>query len=312
MKQKLKLEKLAPALSPDLIDWLDTGDMYDTSAEVKRVGWAEEIKTLHEGERAVERYISTRSVDRDREVLDPAGVILDAYKKNPVVLWAHDYSQPPIAKSEWVRRDEFGVKSKTVYAETPRAEEVWQLVKGGFLQTASVGFLPLARIFKGDPTWRDTVQKYNEKWQTDLEKDGAQCITTKWVLLEYSDVPVPANADALITAVAKGLVVSDDLKAAFGDIEWKAEEPEAEPEAPAEEEVKLGRIVRPFTPVAPEPREPGPVEEKSSEPEPPKPLVKLVRAAPSRIICPVRAAPKQSELIAQIAHEAVARLTGRL
>ena len=80
MKQKLKLEKLAPALSPDLIDWLDTGDMYDTSAEVKRVGWAEEIKTLHEGERAVERYISTRSVDRDMEVLDPAGVILDAYK----------------------------------------------------------------------------------------------------------------------------------------------------------------------------------------------------------------------------------------
>ena len=305
MKDKLKLEKLRSVLTPELIETLESEGLFDVSAEVKRAGFVDDTKALHEGERAVERYISTRSVDRDAEVLDPAGCIVDAYLKNPVVLWAHDYSQPPIAKAEWVKRDEHGVRSKTVYAETPRAEEIWQLIKAGFLQTASVGYMPVKRCWKGDGDWVATVNKYNTKWGCDLEADGAQVITTKWVLLEYSDVPVPANADALITAVAKGLVVSDDIKAAM-HLEEKSEDPEPEPEP----EVKLGRIVRPYTPPVPEP-EPEP-EVKEPEAEPVKPLVTLVKSAPRRVIFPVRNAPTQAELISEVAREAVARLTGRL
>jgi len=210
----LRLERLKQVLPAETREALEAEGLFDATEPVyvKRLAVVAEIKGLQEGERAVERYISTRDVDRDMEVLDPAGAILDQFKLAPQVLWAHDYSLPPIGKAEWVRVDDYGLRSKTVYAETARAEEVWQLIKGGFLATASVGFIPVKRVWKGDADWAGIVQKYNAKWETDLEKAGAQAITTKWLLLEYSDVPVPANPNALITAVAKGEVsITEDL-----------------------------------------------------------------------------------------------------
>jgi phage head maturation protease len=216
MKQKLKLDKLKnclPALTAEALGKLESEGFFDASGElvVKRRSALSQMETLEEGERAVIRYISTRDVDRDHEVLDPAGAMLDQFLLAPQVLWAHDYSLPPIAKAEWVKADSTGLKSKTVYAETDRAEEVWQLIKGGFLATASVGFIPMARVWKGTPEWTPVADKLNQKWDTDLEKAGAEVITTKWMLLEYSDVPVPANPHALITAIAKGLALSDEM-----------------------------------------------------------------------------------------------------
>jgi phage head maturation protease len=194
-------------------------DYYGASedAQVKRIAGVYELKSVEESERAVERYISTRDVDRDREILDPDGAILDEYMLSPVVLWAHDYTQPPIGRAEWVKSDGYGLLSRTVYATTPRADEVWQLIRSGFLRTASVGFLPVKRVFRNDPEWAATVAAYSEKWGTDVEAAGAEVITTRWVLLEYSDVPVPANPYALVVAIAKGEVgISNDMLDALG------------------------------------------------------------------------------------------------
>jgi hypothetical protein len=211
MKHKLKLDRLKTCLNPAMVSALESQGFFDGSAEVKRIATAGEIKSFSPGERACERYISTRGVDRDQEVLDPAGCILEPYLKNPVVMWAHDYSCPPIGKAEWVTADAYGLKSKTIYAETERADEVWQLVKGGFLQTASVGFVALQRIWQGDDGWSEAVAKYNQAWGVDLEAAGCRIITPKWVLLEYSDVPVPCNGEALTYAVAKSLNLSEAI-----------------------------------------------------------------------------------------------------
>ncbi len=44
------------------------------------------------GENQIEAIVATNSIDRHGEILEIDGVDLKQYKKNPVVLWAHDYS----------------------------------------------------------------------------------------------------------------------------------------------------------------------------------------------------------------------------
>jgi phage head maturation protease len=73
---------------------------------------------------------------------------------------------------------------------TERAEEVWQLFKGGFLNAFSVGFIPL----KGHRPTPDDIKK-----NPDLAE--ARFIYDEWELLEFSPVTVPANPEALSQAI---------------------------------------------------------------------------------------------------------------
>lgn len=245
MKTKLKLDSLMPVLSDSLRDSLkslesEIDGFNIESAEVERRSVSSDKNEIADGERAAIKYISTRDVDRMGEVMVPSGASLKEYNKNPIVLWAHDYSMPPIGKSEWVKADEYGLKAKTLYAKTDRAEEVWQLVKEGFVKTASIGFIRLEKTWKGQSGWDKLIEKYNGEWQTDLEKAGAWIITTKWALLEYSDVPVPMNPNALVTAVAKGMALSPQMLSLLGVQD--AAELIAEARKTAEESVKKKRL----------------------------------------------------------------------
>lgn len=166
---------------------------------------AEEIK-VDSDERTVTAIISTGSVDRDGEVLVPKGANLEPFLKNSVVLWAHDYSGPPIGKALWVTKIGGKIKAKVEFAETEFAEEIYQLYKGGFLKAFSVGLIvknrhsPTPEEIKKKPAWA-------EAWN----------IVDEWEMLEFSAVPVPANAEALATAVkTKGIELSDDTKDALG------------------------------------------------------------------------------------------------
>ena len=141
-------------------------------------------------ERTVTAVISTDIVDRDKEVLLPKGVDFEKYEKNPVVLWAHEYSATPIARSLWLKKGYKGITAKIKFALTDKAEEVYQLFKGGFLKAFSVGFLPT----KSHEPKPDEIKKRPE-WAE------ARRIIDEWELLEFSAVPVPANPDALAVAV---------------------------------------------------------------------------------------------------------------
>jgi phage head maturation protease len=108
---------------------------------------------------------------------------------------------PPIGKALWVKRGIKRITAKVKFATTERAEEVWQLFKGGFLNAFSVGFKPL----DGRRPTPDDI-----KANTNLA--NARFMFTKWELLEFSPVTVPANAEALALAVkSKSIKLSNEL-----------------------------------------------------------------------------------------------------
>lgn len=163
---------------------------------------------VDDDERTVTAVISTSAVDREKEVLLPKGADFEQYEKNPVVLWAHDYHSTPIGKALWIKSARKNITAKVRFAETDKAEEIYQLFKGHFLNAFSVGFLP-AEDGSHPPT-PDEVKK-NPEWAE------AKRIYDKWELLEFSAVPVPANPEALATAVkSKDISISRELQDELG------------------------------------------------------------------------------------------------
>jgi HK97 family phage prohead protease len=160
---------------------------------------------IDDEERTVTAVISTSAVDREREVLLPKGADFEQYLKNPVVLWAHDYRDTPIGKAVWIKTHPKTtpkeIRAQVKFAETEKAEEVYQLFKGKFLNAFSVGFLPAEN--GSHPPTPEEVKKHPE-WAE------ASRIYDNWELLEFSAVPVPANPEALATAVkSKGIKLSE-------------------------------------------------------------------------------------------------------
>jgi len=155
------------------------------------------IKDINIADRTLTALVSTDAQDRMDDVLEPKGADLKNFKKNPVVLWAHDYSAPPIAKALWIKKSGDGLLSKMKFASTEFAQEIFDLYKDGFLNAFSVGFIPK----ESEPV--------DIKNETDVF-GGKRFV--KWELLEYSAVPVPANPEALALAVSKGIISEDQKK----------------------------------------------------------------------------------------------------
>lgn len=131
--------------------------------------------------------ISTGAVDRDNDTLAVDGWDVQDYLKNPVLLWAHDAHMPPIGKALAVVKRGSALHATFEFAPGdvyPLAEQVYQLLKGGFLRATSVGFLP-------------------QEWTYDEQRGGFNF--KKQALLEVSVVPVPSNPQALLEAKGAGL-----------------------------------------------------------------------------------------------------------
>lgn len=93
--------------------------------------------------------INTAGLDRQRDRVLPIGVDANAYLNNPIVQWGHNYSDPWATVGKTTRID-VSDKALTVDFELrPAANEqdpqniVKLLWEGGWIRTASIGFLPL-------------------------------------------------------------------------------------------------------------------------------------------------------------------------
>jgi HK97 family phage prohead protease len=131
------------------------------------------VKQIHDDGKITAAVASTDTRDRDGEVIKAEGWELDTFRKQPRLLWSHSPQELPIG-----RVDNIGVVGgkllfDAVFAikENPFAKKVFDLMKGGFLNTFSVGFLP----------------KDNETQE----------------LLEISVVNIPANPEAMSTLAFK-------------------------------------------------------------------------------------------------------------
>jgi hypothetical protein len=142
------------------------------------------------GEGQIRIRITTGSRDRDRDTIAAAGWEIGNYLKNPVVLWAHLYRELPIARDAGLTIDANGIVGTPVFTaqdENPFGYMCGRLVRGKFLNAASIGMLPM--------TWT-----YNEA------ERGVDFQTQE--LLEWSLVPVPANPEALVVARSKGIDIA--------------------------------------------------------------------------------------------------------
>ena len=203
-------EETAPGIRDRLKDYAE-----DIAAcEIRRKARSS-TPTVEAGERATVQVISTRDVDRDGEIMVPGGALLDEYKANPVVMWAHDYSMPPIARTTELRVEPDKITAKAVYSETPFADDIYRLKQEGIQTAVSVGFLTLQSVLNGGPGWKETTDRLSDEWGVKPKAfSEVNAIHTKWLMLEYSDVPIPANPNAV--TIATSLNLSDETLERLG------------------------------------------------------------------------------------------------
>ena len=157
--------------------------------------------------RTVSAIISTTSVDRDGEVMISSGMDAKHFNKNPVVLFVHDHHSLPIGRAEKLKKERDQVTASVRFADRPDThpetaewlpDTILHLFKEKVMSAFSIGF----RILDA----REATEKDKSKFGGDVWR-----IISKWELLEFSVVPVPANQDALATAIGKGLATGGEV-----------------------------------------------------------------------------------------------------
>lgn len=138
------------------------------------------LKGIDVKTRRLRAIVSRATKDRHGDTINPEGWQVDNYRdKNPVLLWAHQYSTAPIGKAVYLNvADDGDMTAEFEFADTEFAKEKFYLYEKGYLNSFSVGF----RILK----WGTRVTEGDPKGYTFDEQE----------LVEVSAVPVPAHPDA--------------------------------------------------------------------------------------------------------------------
>ena len=161
--------------------------------------WNEAGPSAHDGqEQPMAFVLSTDEIDRHGDVIAADGWKLEAYRGNPVFLWAHDYARPVIGRAVETWTEPHRLLAQVEFAPTRFAQEVAMLYQAGYQRGVSVGFKPL---------------RYEERRH---EKTGA-FLGIRFLeqeLLEVSAVPVPANRSALRRALSEAPRVGEYLRRA--------------------------------------------------------------------------------------------------
>ncbi len=165
-----------------------------------------EVREINEEDRSFLAVGSTEAIDRHGEQVMQDGWDLDNFKQNPVLPWAHDYYNPPMAKATEIGFVEEDGKKKMVFrAKFPSIAELssdpskpsdWALFvdslyngyKNGYLRAWSVGFI--------SKSMQGIKHTMNE-------------------LLEISGVTIPSNPEALTLAYKEGKIDKSHIEASI-------------------------------------------------------------------------------------------------
>ena len=166
-----------------------------------------DLKEFDDESRSFTAIGSAGNPDRVEDIVDQKGWVLDNFLKNPVGMWAHDYSQLPIFR---VTDLEIKPRAKKMlfranFDDFEFANTVFNSYKKGFMKGFSVGFLPLV------------YEQRSKEEMTDEEKQRAGwwggMHFQKQELLEISSAPIPMHPEAL--ADFKSMGISTEL--GYGD-----------------------------------------------------------------------------------------------
>lgn len=157
--------------------------------------------------------ISDETKDRYDTIIRQSGWDLEAYVRNPVVLWMHNSWGLPIARSSKPELVDGALYAEPDFSEArksnPLAGSVEDMIRAGLLNAASVG-------------WR------TKKWSYDEETE--QLYFDEMELYEYSIVTVPGNPNALVEGRSLGIDVEpllsqaeETMRAARGAGRWVLE-----------------------------------------------------------------------------------------
>jgi hypothetical protein len=201
--------------------------------QVVRSAYVDIVDRQTMGENLYRVTIAANEKARQSPELDFGGLSTENYSRNPVVMWAHDMvgRSPsgglPIGRTLNLSRPADG----TVVAEfeflgddlfAARVRNAWDR---GFLQAASIFWLPVESAPGQDGGWRDTRSE----------------------LLEWSLVAVPADPDALKEShrrmVAQWALGSDELAVMPGPLEGEGDVELRELAEVREAVVSLGAVL---------------------------------------------------------------------
>lgn len=156
--------------------------------------------------------ISDTSTDMDQDCVYSKGCDVRTIMKNPVVLWSHQMSSPPVGKIVGLLISDNKIEAKIKMADTAQGKELWTLIKEGYLKTNSIGFIISKAVIRGQKEFNEFIAK------SGLAIDNAcNRIITEFTLIENSLCSIPSNGNALIQAVStKSINVSDKLSKDLG------------------------------------------------------------------------------------------------
>ena len=159
----------------------------------------------------VEIVASTSNLVRDDAIIPMAAWDITDFLKNPVILFAHNSFEPPIAQSvsTELRRGPGEMRQFWLFNDlTQLSREVHALFETGAMRAASVGFM--IRSF----------HRPDEKELAKLRKKFPRVGEFTWVidlaeLLETSAVPVPADPGAI---AIEGRSLEEDLQQVYAEM----------------------------------------------------------------------------------------------
>ncbi|HET6415727.1 MAG TPA: HK97 family phage prohead protease [Polyangiales bacterium] len=173
---------------------------------VMRAAVEQIVKAKNPTTRELLHLITTANPDRAGDVVEAGGAQVDSFMRNPVVMADHDYSfEKIIGRAMSLEVRDGGIYARTQFRSTPLGEAAYNLAAEG-IGGWSIGFRPI---------------EYDNIKGEDGRTRGYRF--KKWELLEYSIVAIPMNADAVSSAIQRGLVGSDIANVFFRMI--KAEAP---------------------------------------------------------------------------------------
>jgi HK97 family phage prohead protease len=141
---------------------------------------------LKEGE--IEVIVSNSGTDRHGESIQVEGIDLKQVKRNPVVLWTHDYLNLPIGKITKLWKSEGNLMARIQFATDiyEFAGTVYKMIQEGYLNAVSIG--GIVKAFGQD---KSGLPDYD--------------VIAELEMIEVSVVPVGAHPDALVTAKSFGV-----------------------------------------------------------------------------------------------------------